>query len=178
MYYRKQFGRGITANENNLRSIEDGVAVFQRPEDDDVGTEKDELIAVVANEAIADALIATLSPELPFTLKEIGNTHVSPSDRFVVSLVVGYDPSDESQKHITTPARALGAALNLIKDEGWEDTNWYCFDRVTGTLHVLEQHEEEGHRRSHTPTVEDDEDPITQHLREQHEEGYQGPVHP
>jgi hypothetical protein len=221
MHYRKQFGKGITANENNLRNIEDGVAVFERPEYDDVGTEKDKLIAVVASETVADALIAALTstaspkvltcvycgqeyppgtpasqhqalfdhiktcpkhplgeairtiqmlyarllqidtemphgasmaaahflenlkvpaqPDVHFTLDEIGNTYVHITDRFVVSLMVGY----YSPSEVNTPEEAVAAALRLVKGSDADDTNWYCFDRRTGQLHLIRQQDVE-----------------------------------
>jgi hypothetical protein len=61
MRYRKQFGEVIAAHVDGLRSIEGGCAVFQRPHNASASTEKDKLIAVVASEEIADALIAAMS---------------------------------------------------------------------------------------------------------------------
>jgi hypothetical protein len=68
-------------------------------------------------------------------LNEIGNTYVGARDRFVVSLVVGY----EADENIQTPVDALRYALELTRDEGSADTHWYVFDRQTGELHLIEQ---------------------------------------
>ena len=68
-------------------------------------------------------------------IEEIGNTYVGEKDRFVVSLVVGYSEDDG----VKTPEEALAWALELTRDGGSWDTNWYVFDRKTGALHMLEQ---------------------------------------
>lgn len=68
-------------------------------------------------------------------IEEIGNTYVGEKDRFVVSLVVGYSEDDG----VETPEEALRSALDLTRDGGSWDTNWYVFDRKTGTMHLLEQ---------------------------------------
>lgn len=76
----------------------------------------------------------TLPPEMPFTLKELGNTYVDADDRYVVSLIVGY-----SDEHVNSPEQAAAAALDLTRDDGSADTHWYVYDRVTRTLHLIEQ---------------------------------------
>lgn len=69
------------------------------------------------------------------SLHEIGNTYVSKSDRWVVSLVVGYSEQDG----IRCPEDALVHALDLTRDGGSWDTHWYVFDRKTGEMYLLEQ---------------------------------------
>ena len=68
-------------------------------------------------------------------IHEIGNTYVGADDRFVVSLVIGYAAEDDVQ----TPEDALKHALDLTRDGGSWDTNWYVYDRQTGELHLFEQ---------------------------------------
>lgn len=70
----------------------------------------------------------------PFSLTELGNTYVHSSDRYVVSLIVGY-ADDEA----ASPEHAAAGALALTQDAGASDTNWYVYDRKTGMLHLLEQ---------------------------------------
>ena len=67
--------------------------------------------------------------------KELGNTYVGNRDRFVVSLVVGYAEDDGP----TTPEQAVKAAIELTTDEGSYSTHWYCYDRQTKILHMIEQ---------------------------------------
>jgi hypothetical protein len=72
-----------------------------------------------------------------FTLAELGNTYVDDTDRFIVSLIVGYGPESPS---IKTPHQAVGAAFALTTDmDSSHDTQWYCFDRKDGSLHLIEQ---------------------------------------
>jgi len=75
-----------------------------------------------------------------FTLAELGNTYVDDTDRFIVSLIVGYGADSPAVK---TPQQAVGAALELTTDEGSYDTHWYCFDRKDGSLHLIEQNQAE-----------------------------------
>ncbi len=74
----------------------------------------------------------------PLKIEEIGNTYVGPEDRFVVSLVVGYNQEDSG---VRTAKQAARAALQLTLDEGSNDTHWYVFDRKTGVLSLFEQKE-------------------------------------
>ena len=64
---------------------------------------------------------------------EIGNTYLCDADRFVVSLVVGYEAGD-GVSGPRTPAEAVLHALNLTRDQedGSFGTHWYCIDRKTG----------------------------------------------
>lgn len=70
-----------------------------------------------------------------FHPNEVGTIYVDASDRFVVSLIVGYTEGDD----IATPRAAALAALELTQDEGWTGTTWHVFDRKTGLLHQYEQ---------------------------------------
>jgi len=71
---------------------------------------------------------------LPFSITELGNTYVHPNDRYVVSLIVGYE-----DKEATSPEHAAAAALALTQDVDAGGTQWYVYDRKTGMLHLLEQ---------------------------------------
>lgn len=66
---------------------------------------------------------------------EIETAYVQDSDRFVVSLIVGYGQADG----VTSPAAALAAALDLTRDAGSAGTQWYVFDRQSQRMHRLEQ---------------------------------------
>lgn len=72
-----------------------------------------------------------------FTIAELGNTYAGPNDRFIVSLIVGYQDTDKHQP--ATAKQAGAAALDLTTDDGSHDTHWYVFDRKTGELHMFEQ---------------------------------------
>lgn len=71
---------------------------------------------------------------LPFTLDELGNTYVLPSDRYVVSLVYGCSDA-------ASPVEAARRALNLTRDDQSFETRWHVFDRETGLSIEFEQHE-------------------------------------
>jgi hypothetical protein len=83
-------------------------------------------------ESWGDVILKNASDE---AVRELGNTYVGEKDRFVVSLVVGYEESEG----VSTPEEALASALDLTRDGGSWDTHWYVFDRQTGTLHLFEQ---------------------------------------
>ncbi len=70
----------------------------------------------------------------PFTLDELGNTYVDPDSRYVVSLIVGYGDHDAN-----SPEQAVAAALDLTRDDDSFSTHWYVYDRLTKTLHLIEQ---------------------------------------
>lgn len=86
---------------------------------------------------------------------EIDTIYVTPSDRFVVSMIVGYTTSDlkggvlPGKRNLTREPRgsrdfallAGAAALDLLEDEGSADTQWFVYDRLTGQMHEFEQHE-------------------------------------
>lgn len=73
---------------------------------------------------------------------EVQTIYVDHSDRFIVSLVVGYDsqtlgfagkPIEEQAK------QAAAAALELTRDAGSSDTFWYVYDRATKRMFEFEQ---------------------------------------
>lgn len=61
-------------------------------------------------------------------------------ERFVVTLVVGYD-QETTGGMVTEPTEAARAALELTRDVQARSTVWHVFDRHTGQLHRLEQSE-------------------------------------
>lgn len=64
-----------------------------------------------------------------------------PDDRFVVSLIVSYDPERDGNS-IESPRDAASAALNLTTDPlGKSGTHWQVQDRATGQTHTFEQDE-------------------------------------
>jgi hypothetical protein len=86
-------------------------------------------------------------PPKKFELHEIGSTYAGPEDRFLVSLVVGYEPGEG----VHTPEQALSRTLEMIQEsESRGDTQWHVHDRKTGITHVLEQKQAE-------PSVEEEE---------------------
>lgn len=58
------------------------------------------------------------------------------ADRFVVSLVVSYNPDADG---VHTPQEAARAALDLTKDSGAAGTHWVVYDRLTERSHLLQQ---------------------------------------
>ena len=72
-----------------------------------------------------------------FTLDEVDSIYVLPGERYVVSLIVGYDPDENVQ----SAEDAAHYALALTTDEASEGTHWYVFDRVTGDGRYFEQSE-------------------------------------
>lgn len=71
-----------------------------------------------------------------FNTEELESTYVDPDDRFVVSLLVGYNPADG---HVLTVEEAANAALQLTHDGDSGGTNWYVHDRETKKTVMLEQ---------------------------------------
>lgn len=57
-------------------------------------------------------------------------------ERFIVSLIVGYD---EQRDNIVSPEQAVAAAVALTKDHGQSGTMWHVFDRLTGESQFIEQ---------------------------------------
>lgn len=85
-----------------------------------------------------------------FARNEVSSIYVEASERFVVSLIVGYDDDTNLAENIgdwdeMTPeeqARAAAAsALDLTRDDGSNGTIWFVFDRKTKTMHQFEQGE-------------------------------------
>ncbi len=72
-----------------------------------------------------------------FTREEVDTIYVDPTDRFIVSLIVGY--GGDYGDGVTTPQLAAAAALNLTNDMGANGTVWHVRDRKTGLTHRFEQ---------------------------------------
>ena len=73
-----------------------------------------------------------------YTHDETDSIYVGQKDRFVVSLIAGYNEFDSE---VFTPKQAAKAALDLIREDGSSDTVWYVYDRQTRTMHRFEQDE-------------------------------------
>lgn len=78
---------------------------------------------------------------------ETSSIYVDPRDRFVVSLIVGYD-DDADGSNVQSPKEAAHYALKLTTDEASDGTFWFVFDRKTKEMHQFEQSDFE--------TMEDD----------------------
>lgn len=59
-------------------------------------------------------------------------------ERFVVSLITGYD---EQRDNIVSPQQAVAAAVALTRDRESDNVLWYCFDRLTGRRTFVSQGE-------------------------------------
>jgi hypothetical protein len=62
------------------------------------------------------------------------------AERWVVTLVVGYDPATTNGT-ATSPLQAANAALALTRGAGGRGTVWHVYDRKTQQAHEFEQHE-------------------------------------
>ena len=62
-----------------------------------------------------------------------------PADRYVVSLVVSYDP--DRDEAVESPQDAAAAALRLTTDDDRASTRWQVYDRATGQVHGFDQSE-------------------------------------
>ena len=74
--------------------------------------------------------------EAGFSLQELGSIYARLKQRFLVTFVASYSPRQDGVK---TPLEAANAALNLTRDDGSEDTQWYVFDRTHGRGEFLRQ---------------------------------------
>lgn len=74
-----------------------------------------------------------------FSRDEVGSIYVDDEERFVVSLIVGYQPGRD--EGVDTPRDAALAALQLTAEGAgaWCGTTWFVYDRKTKTLHSFEQ---------------------------------------
>lgn len=63
-----------------------------------------------------------------------------PIERYVVTLVVGFDPTTAGG-NVTDPKQAALAALDLTRDDHSRSTVWHVYDRDTGRLHRFDQSE-------------------------------------
>lgn len=67
------------------------------------------------------------------------HTYLNPDERFVATLAVSYEDDPET---VSRPEEALRAALNLvIDDDAGDGTQWWVYDRDTGTGRIIEQGE-------------------------------------
>ena len=68
---------------------------------------------------------------------EVDAVYLHCTDRFVVSLVVGYaDASNPAPVAVaTSPLDAATAALSMLQDDHAGDTIWAVSDRQTGLVH-------------------------------------------
>ncbi len=57
-------------------------------------------------------------------------------ERFIVSLIVGYD---EQRDNIVSPEQAVAAAVALTKEQDQDSTSWCVFDCLTGTKKFISQ---------------------------------------
>jgi len=79
-----------------------------------------------------------------YRLRETDTIYANRDDRFIVSLIVGYTTEDlTGEDGAGEPSHRDAArwALDLTRDDGANGTHWFVFDRLTGTMHVLEQDE-------------------------------------
>lgn len=71
---------------------------------------------------------------------EVESIYVQPHNRWVVSLVVGYDEEDG----VPDAKDAALSALELTRDGSQAGTQWFVYDRQTGHTHLFEQEEFDG----------------------------------
>lgn len=74
---------------------------------------------------------------------EIETPYVSPGDRWVVGLVVGY-----SGMEVPDAIEAADSALELTRDGSHDGTVWSVCDRATGETKLIEQHEFDNRQRA------------------------------
>jgi hypothetical protein len=73
-------------------------------------------------------------PPRGYELEETASIYVQPDERYIVSLIVGYDGDD-----CPNAKDAAHLALELTRDGGHAGTRWFVFDRQTGAMHTYEQ---------------------------------------
>lgn len=66
----------------------------------------------------------------------VTQTPAGDDERYVVSLIVGYD---EQRDNIVSPQQAVAAAVALTKDHEQHSTMWFVFDRLTGRKSFINQ---------------------------------------
>lgn len=75
-----------------------------------------------------------------YCLEETASFYQLAKRRYVVSLIVGYDPA-----HVDSPREAGAAALRLTTDVGdSHSTRWCVYDRHNEEMYVFRQSELEG----------------------------------
>jgi hypothetical protein len=77
----------------------------------------------------------------PLMLHEVDSHYMGRYDptrknRYIVSLIVGYDPATSGAK---SPEDAAALALDLTRDENSRGTCWCVYDRVTRQMHYFDQ---------------------------------------
>ena len=91
----------------------------------------------------------------PSVTKEYSSIYDDRQDRYVVSLIVSYSEMalneeiqteyDGLDRYVSNEPNkmkaALAAAIDLTRDEGSSDTQWYVFDRKTKQGRFIEQGE-------------------------------------
>lgn len=73
-------------------------------------------------------------PPRGYELEETASIYVQPDERYIVSLIVGYDADDA-----TDAMDAAHSALELTRDGGQAGTRWFVYDRETKVMHTFEQ---------------------------------------
>lgn len=92
---------------------------------------------------LVQRLVAATVPTYPAweTVAEPYADDTDPVERFVATLVVGYDSDTTTD---TDPKQAALYALNLTRDEQARSTVWHVHDRHTGKTHRFDQSEFDG----------------------------------
>jgi hypothetical protein len=75
-------------------------------------------------------------PARGFGHEETASIYVGDLERYIVSLIVGYEDHE-----VDSPLDAARAALALTTDENAPGTHWFVYDRATGRGLQLEQRE-------------------------------------
>ena len=57
-------------------------------------------------------------------------------ERFVVSLITGYD---ERRDNVVSPEQAVAATIAMTRDDKSHNAMWFCFDRLTGRKMFINQ---------------------------------------
>ena len=83
----------------------------------------------------AEWSVPVAQPDRKFTLKEVDSTYITDNERFIVSLIVGYNADEFSP----TAKAACARALSLVTSDDRDSTQWRVFDRKTGKLKMFEQ---------------------------------------
>lgn len=85
----------------------------------------------------------------PVMLHELDPLYAESEDRYVVSVIVTY-----ADCAVSSPEEAVARALDFLRDDAADDTQWSVFDRHTQCLHRIPQGDAEAFSRwpsSHAP---------------------------
>lgn len=76
-----------------------------------------------------------------FRRDEIDTIYVDDKDRYIVSLIVGYEDGEGGSNGAGCKSLADAArwALELTRDGGCDGTHWFVYDRATGEHEFFEQ---------------------------------------